>query len=389
MTEDDSQKFNRDIEPHPSRAVRDYEQVLRGVIEQIEDDPSRLRAFVYDLARVHLKREAFNSYRSLGRTGVERHLAELERAIEQVEAKAQTPTLFGPTSGLVNSSERPASGVVTIYEPPRWLDRRSDVSLIPAEYETRLPRERPTSRISLALQFIGTAAIGVLLSAILTGQITFDRLWRPKIEAQVAPVSVTDTASQKLDQSQLPLSPAAASQPPYPLPTTYGVYVVSEDRLYELERLQLRVPDQRVQLSAEINSPSVTTVSGGNLVFVIFLRELVNNAPRRVQVRVVARVAREMTFKGGTASTASIDGGWRIRSNYHEFKVSPVDGRNEMIAIQPDTGFVFPPGRYVLALNGVGYDFAVTGAPPSPAHCLERFETATGLIYGECQRPPQ
>ena len=391
MTDEKTNGRGRDDIPTSSPAVLDYQLVLTGVIEQVQNDPSRLRALVYELARINLKREAFASYPTIKRAGAERQLAELERAIERVEANAETETATAFLPALVERPEpaRQAPAMIDSEQPPRWLDSRVRVSPEPIDY--RSPRQeqgRGTSRVNSVLQFIGTAAIGILLFAILTGQITFDQFLRPRTAAPAAPIATkADLAGRQAEILQPPLLPPAASRSPFPLPTTYGVYVVSEGRLYELEALPIKVPDQRIQVSAEINSPSITTVSGENIVFVIFRRELVHSAPQKVQVRVVARVTREMTFRGGPAATANVDGAWHIRPHAYDFKVAPIENRHEIIAIQPDAGFVLPPGRYVLVLNGVGYDFTVAGAITPPAQCLERFESVNGPMYAECQTP--
>ena len=90
---------------------------------------------------------------------------------------------------------------------------------------------------------------------------------------------------------------------PFPLPKTYGVYAGSVGQLIELTQLPLKVPDARIPVSAEITNPSQAVAPNGKLSFVVFRRDLVNNAPQTVSVRVVARVAREMKFVAGKAVT--------------------------------------------------------------------------------------
>ena len=103
----------------------------------------------------------------------------------------------------------------------------------------------------------------------------------------------------------------------------------------ELEALPIKAPDPRVALSAEINEPSKTLLPDGNVVFLVFRRDLVNSAPEKAMIRVVARVARTMTFNAGKASSAALKNSWRIRSNSYEFNVAPLSGNLEIVAIRP------------------------------------------------------
>ena len=97
----------------------------------------------------------------------------------------------------------------------------------------------------------------------------------------------------------------------FPLPTAYGVYAVSEGKLYELNQLQMKMPDPRVAISAMIQTPSHVTIPSGKLSFVIFRRDLVSSAPMEVFVRVVAKVTRAMEFSGnGAPKTTNVEDEW-------------------------------------------------------------------------------
>src|SRR5262249_8867576 len=128
------------------------------------------------------------------------------------------------------------------------------------------------------------------------------------------------------------------------------------------------------------------TVPGENLSFVVFRRDLVNSAPQTVNVRVIARVQRTTKFVDGKPAIVPLEGIWRIRSKSYEFKVSPLEGHNEMVVIQPNPGFVFQPGRYALVLNGLGYDFTVAGKITASEQCLEQVEVVNGAVVSECPK---
>jgi hypothetical protein len=173
----------------------------------------------------------------------------------------------------------------------------------------------------------------------------------------------------------------------FPLPTSYGIYAVSEEKLIELKPLPISVPDPRIAISATIGTPSDTVVPSGNVQFVIFRRDTVFAAPDRILIRVVARVARELRFTNNkpTIITKS-EGEWAIRSNSYEFRVGPIPDHSEMLVVRPEGETSLPAGRYALVLKGIGYDFTVAGQITDPAQCIERSASANGTIYSECRK---
>jgi len=113
---------------------------------------------------------------------------------------------------------------------------------------------------------------------------------------------------------------------------------------------------------------------------------LVNSAPDRVNVRVVAQVARALTFDpSGKASVTNVEHAWVVRSNSYQMRVAPVADNPEMILIRPDADVTLPAGRYALVLKGVAYDFTVDGPLIDPAHCLERTDALNAPVYTECR----
>jgi hypothetical protein len=172
-----------------------------------------------------------------------------------------------------------------------------------------------------------------------------------------------------------------------PVPTSYGVYAVSRGRLADLQTLPIRVPDERVGISALFSAPSETTLPDGRLQFVAFRRDLANNAPDRVMVRLVARVMRALTFDAkGHAKLVNVEASWGVRSNHYQMQVTPVNGNPEMVVIRPmNPNFVFPAGRYALVLQGSAYDFTVAGQITDTAQCLERTDALDMPVYSECR----
>src|SRR5262249_44908459 len=182
--------------------------------------------------------------------------------------------------------------------------------------------------------------------------------------------------------------------------TRTGIYVIStyssdailwrfapEPRLHELEPLAGgRVPDQRVFMSTPIKTPSRTVLPDGRTEFIIYRRDIANNAPDRITVRVIAKVQRAMTFNtAGQASTMDVEDSWTIRNVSYDFRVAPLGDSSEMLVVRPEKEeFVLPSGRYALVIKGQAYDFTVAGPITEAAQCLERVDAANGTFYSEC-----
>ena len=148
------------------------------------------------------------------------------------------------------------------------------------------------------------------------------------------------------------------------------------------------MPDPRVAISAPIAAPSQAYLSSGQLQFVVFRRDLKDNTPDRVSVRVVAQLMRALTFDNkGHAKTTDVEQSWVIRNQSYQMRVAPLGDNPEMVVIRSDpANFVFPAGRYALVLKGVGYDFTVEGKVTDLAHCLERTDALNAPVYSECRK---
>jgi hypothetical protein len=181
----------------------------------------------------------------------------------------------------------------------------------------------------------------------------------------------------------------ATNEPSFPIPNDYGVYALSNDALSELYTLPERVPDKRIAVSTPLSEPSRTSLPDGKARFIVFRRDLAGNAPDRIEIRVVARVARVLSFDTkGRPSISPVSDAWNIRNLSYEFRVRPIAGNPEMLLVQSDKpAFALPAGRYVLVLKDQGYDFTVAGKVTEAAQCLERTDAANGAFYSECLKP--
>ena len=330
------------------------------------------------------------------------HLGARDLGAQDLNAPSEPPHAVNAIIPLpVHRSWPERKDLVHRERIPSWLDPSVRVSLDSVEYAPIPQPSQSRSHFSSFFQLIAASVIGVVLYIGISGWVYLGRqsavtapVSAPLQPAASAPAASAPGGSQTAPQAtqaqaQAPLArPAPEPQPllPFPLPKSYGVFAVSPGQLFELEPLPIKVPDPRVLVSAEITKPSNVTTPGGNLAFVIFRRDLVNSAPQTATVRVVARVQRATKFVGGEPAIVPLEGIWRIRSKAYDFKVSPLEGRNEMVVIQPQPGFVFAPGRYALVLDGVGYDFTVAGAVTAPEQCLEQVEVVNGVALSECPK---
>ena len=114
-------------------------------------------------------------------------------------------------------------------------------------------------------------------------------------------------------------------------------------------------------MSAVTSKPSHTLLPSGEVTFIVYRRDVASSAPDRVTVRVIAKVARDLNFKAGQATTVKVDDAWAIRNVAFDYAVAPSPDSPEMILIKPaDQGFTLSPGRYGLVIKGLAYDFRST-----------------------------
>ena len=142
-------------------------------------------------------------------------------------------------------------------------------------------------------------------------------------------------------------------------------------------------------MSTPVKTPSRAILPDGQMVFIVFRRDVANSALERVNVRVIAKVRHAMTFNtAGQVNLAKVDDVWTIRNVSYNFRVAPLGNSNEMLLVRSENSdFVFPAGRYALVFKDLAYDFTVDGPITDPTQCLERVEAANGAFYSECRRP--
>ncbi len=371
----------------------DHYSILLEAIHRAEHNSAQLRALVYERARFNLKREFLFGNSSLGLAEVVQHINDFELAVARIEAPAvaakpspgyreqlQRNEIDHSSTGSAVQIMPPAAASAMFEAPPHtiWYDRK----LEPRPIKVWPYLQAATllfSSLLVAIIFIG--------AEIIVGAFWYAPKEPPRIEIARNQSSAGKTALSRGNSGEESARPTnIASKIPFPLPTSFGIYALSDSTLSKLEALPIRIPAPRVPLSAEITKPSVTTISGNKPAFILFRRDLLNNAPESVSLRVVARIEHETKFVGGKPTIKKLEAAWRVRNVSRKYKVSPIAGHPEMVIAHADDNQALAAGRYVIVLSGFGYEFTVDGQLQSPAHCLDAFESLNGTVFSDCKR---
>jgi hypothetical protein len=391
----------------PTRSMDvDFALVLSRVIASVEDDPAQLRDVVYELARIKLRQEAWKRNRPMNLLEARRLSLALESAIDRVESihsKYDELRTLQSLDRLIQSSESGASEVTIEPRTPLLIinqpsARSTEVDHLPVltranaiwlniKWLLYWPRTAPMLRGAMV------AIFGVALCVVLDRQFDLLRRQSPPLPAPMIQKNATSEHTPVVQASgqalQSPATMLQSESSPSPLPRVYGVYAVSGGQLHELEPLAGRVLDPRVFMSTPIKTLSRTVLPDGQIVFIVYRRDVANSVTERVTVRVIAKIMRAMTFNtAGQASMGSVEDSWTIRNVSYEFRVAPLNENSEMLMIRPEkVDFVFPAGRYGLVIKGQAYDFTVAGPITESAQCLEGVEASNGTFYSECRSP--
>ncbi len=372
-----------DAAPDPSREV-EFALMLSRVIDSVEKNPEFLRATVYELARHKLKEEftseTFGDVRNLSKS--------LEVAIAGVEAFSKKQD--GVEASLLGAT--PAQGKTLISAHPSNPYVASALESVSPVFEAHVfgsggaPARKMPFRLKTARWFVASFVMGL---AVLTAAISLELLQKKGYFAvnQSAPISPKTNTAAAVKSAPTAAEPKSVEPSPT-VPTAFGIYAISDGKLYELDVLPGRAPDPRIAISSIITGTSRTTLPDGHVAFVIYRRDSATNAADRAEVRVVAKIERESNFnKDGKQVLTPVDDNWVIRNISMPYRTAPRKDNPEMYEIRsenPDAPLA--PGRYALVLKGLAYDFRVAGTVTDPRQCLERLVATNGRFYSECKK---
>jgi hypothetical protein len=309
---------------------QDYHTILTSLIVASAANNPEARRRVYELARYELRRRLSTRATDFGQFDEAQHLRAFETAIERIEADL---------GGNPVEREHYGANLVTAVV-------NSSVEIIPPARQGPLPPhsqyvfspERASPKASSAiwpiLPLLGAAMLGVAIYVAVKHAVREG----PKLQQNILAQSVA-----------------------LPLPVAYGVYAVADGRLTELEPLTIKVIGHGIAPTGVISAASKVRLPNGRIQFVIFKRELVNDAPEKVIVQTIAPVTPAQSLSEKEI-VENQNGSWAIGNSSYQMKVAPIGGNRGMIVIRPaDSKFSFPAGRYALILNRLAYDFSVAG----------------------------
>jgi hypothetical protein len=314
----------------------------------------------------------------------------LEAAIQGVEThfNGMGPQALGAPGGQVPRLGAPADPVMAArtaaaldsarldsgFEAPRWQPRDAG-----SERQTLRKRRQ----FSAAWRYLSVLAIVAVVGLAVQQRSHLMALLAPKTGSGLdLPKTVAKPVKVTPEQAQ-----AQAAPPDDPLlPKSYGVYAVSNGKLFPLELLPGRAPDARVAVSAAIPTPSKTVIPDPHIRFIVFRRDSATNALDHAEVRVIAKVAQAMSFdpNGKPIIAKGVDS-WVIRNISIPYQTGPVPGHSDMYEVLGgDSDKVLEPGRYALILKNEVYDFTIAGEIKDSRHCLESVAAVNGSFYSEC-----
>jgi len=352
--------------------------VISRMLDTVKDDAEARRQMVYDLARYKLQEQ----FTYADAKNIDQMKRALEVAIEEVEkfSREEAPLERLPSQQLTSSKATETGGLL-VSGDATVLRSRIEISRskLPAISGPLLPVIKRTAAILLAV-----GAVILIVSqrdniAALRRQISSQA---PEI-AQVSPKPETTITVAKPEMITL-----APPPPTRVLPTDYGVYALIDDKsLAELNATGVMAPDMRIAISPEFKKPDRPHLPNGRVKFIVFRRDAANVIPERVEVRVVAKIAREFSTDAAGKNLGGGEDVGVIRNFSYPFRVSPIPGKPEMYELHTgDSGLELAPGHYVLSLGPQAYYFQVDGEITDPRQCLERVVAGNGTFYAPCKK---
>ncbi|WP_256808492.1 hypothetical protein [Bradyrhizobium sp. Bra64] len=360
----------------PANEVQ-FALVISRMLETVKDDPEFRRQLVYDLARYKLQEQ----FTYADAKNIDQMKRALEVAIEEVEkfSREAPPLERLPQHQLTSSKAGQTSGPLLSADTP-VLRSGIEASTRPAISGPLWPVMKRTGAILLA-----AVAIALLISQ--RDHIAALRRLVSSQSQEIALVPPKPETTIAVSKPEMVTAVAPPAKPARVLPTDYGVYALIDDKsLAELNATGIMAPDIRIAISPEFKNPGRPHLPNGRVKFIVFRRDVANAIPERVEVRVVARIAREFSNDAAGKALSGGDDVGVIRNFAYPFRVSPIPGAPEMLELHAgDSELELPPGHYVLSLGTQAYYFRVDGEITDPRQCLERV-VAGGTFYAPCRK---
>lgn len=417
--------------------ANDYYALLLETIDAMEESPADVRRAIYEVARHQLEKQLMAAKPQASPTQMRNEQNALDQAIRRIDAEAAAadpPRKKPPPPPLTVTPPQPAAlqtaepstkkaappapkpdlsdgeplalakpEAIASLEPPLFSARTPPPHIEPIPRRTqkwRPGRQVRGRKIVWALKVLSAALVGGLAAgaggfALMQAKsgsavYQFPDLSSLLVPARTATPAATPAPAASKSAAPPATRPAAAAASSesanIPVPDVYGVYALHNGKLVELRGTPLGAPDRRPGMGTIFKDASRTAFTQGRLHFIVFRRSLLTNAPERVLVSVVARVAQEtITNAAGQVTTSPVSNQWLLRGVGQEFRVAPIKGQPEMILIRPEApDLLLPPGRYALMVADQAFEFQIDGIVIDPAHCVERTNAVSAIVYSEC-----
>src|SRR5690349_13300712 len=238
-------KIDQDKAIAPHAQEIEYALILSRLISTVQDDPAQMRSTIYEFARARLKLDT-----SWADEGERQRLTQaLETAIQGVEAfsaRRDDRERLGPPRATPLIGTAAAAAAAPALTMPYAVTPAPDDILPPERgYEPADIRSvlepRTTSLVSRLVRFgIGMVLFGAVVA------LAYDKQSLPALRERLSFTQLNASGEAKPPAppnaaQQAPASadakPAAPPPPPFPLPSDYGVYALSNGALSELSVL--------------------------------------------------------------------------------------------------------------------------------------------------------
>jgi hypothetical protein len=377
----------------------DFALVLSRTISSVIAGPEQLRTTVYELARHKLHEQiADEAPEEIDRLadalevaikGVETHFNRME--LRALDGPDEQPLRLGAPENQTILAPNAAIAGSTIFDAGYDAEPFSD------EKRWHQPDWKPKAarkqwKFTAPWRYAAVVAVVVAIAFAIQQRVNPLAMMRSNVgQGTVASRAVLKPVQATAEQTSPAQAEAEPAQPAGLLPTTFGVYAVSDGKLYPLELLPGHAPSPRVAISAAISTPSKTVLPDPRVKFIVFKRDSATSALDRAEVRVIAKISQAMTFDkaGKPVITKAEESNWVIRNISYPYLTAPLKGQRDMYeVVGEDAEKPLASGRYALILKGESYDFTVAGDVKDSKHCLESVAAANGAFYSECQKAP-
>ncbi len=264
------------VEAAESPAV-DFALVLSRMIDSVSADPKQLRATVYELARHKLDEQTANEVPD----EITRLAGALETAIQGVENHFDRME-FQPLAAPDGQALRLSSPTHQVAVAPKvagsvMLDSEFDAEPVPPltkpsrKYDWGRQTARRRWGFTAPWRYLTVLAVVMAVGSAIQQRVNLLAVLRSHVGQGVVSSKTVSKPVQAASE-QAPLAEAETAPAPSIIPKAFGVYAVSEGKLFALELLPGRAPSPRVAISAAISTPSRTLLPDRHIKFIVFRR---------------------------------------------------------------------------------------------------------------------